>query len=145
MEAPTTVGSLFRVGDAFGIEKLVLTGTTPAPPDKKISRTSRSTDRRVAHEYHADAATVLPALRADGFALIALELTTASVDLRSIDYSRFGKICLIVGAENRGIKPSLLAAAEHTIHIPMRGANSSMNVAVACAIALFEMTRALQR
>ena len=36
MAAPENVGSLFRLADALGVEKLYLTGTTPLPPNRKI-------------------------------------------------------------------------------------------------------------
>ena len=44
-------------------------------------------------------------------------------------------IGLIAGAEGTGIKQALLDCCDLTVHIAMRGMNSSMNVATACAIA----------
>jgi tRNA G18 (ribose-2'-O)-methylase SpoU len=32
------VGSVFRLADALGIKKIYLTGKTPSPPDKFITR-----------------------------------------------------------------------------------------------------------
>ena len=53
------------------------------------------------------------------------------------------RVCLVVGAENTGVCQALLDASDATVHIPMRGHNSSMNVANACAIATYEIARRL--
>lgn len=50
--SPLNVGSLFRLCDALGIEKLYLCGNTPTPPNNKITKTSRSTEKHV--EYVTD-------------------------------------------------------------------------------------------
>lgn len=138
---PMNVGSVFRLCDALGVEKLFLTGTSPDPSNPKVVKTSRATEHHVAHEYHNDALSVMHQLKQSGYIFIALEITSHSVDLRSLDYAGMEKICLVVGAENTGVKQSLLDCCDYTVHIPMRGNNSSMNVATACAIALHEMTR----
>ncbi|MBL1261706.1 MAG: hypothetical protein COB33_014400 [Thiotrichaceae bacterium] len=75
--------------------------------------------------------------------MVALALATQSVDLKTLDYGEMDRICLILGSEQCGVSPSLLEIADHTVHIQMLGLNSSMNVAIACSIAVYEMTRHL--
>ena len=55
--------------------------------------------------------------------------------------ARGDRLCLVVGAEDAGVCQSLLDASDATVHIPMRGHNSSMNVASACAIATYDIGR----
>lgn len=140
-DVPMNVGSVFRLCDALGVEKLYLTGVSPLPSNRKVVKTSRSTEHYVDHEYRADAIGMVNDLKRSGYTIIGLEITSRSVDLRSIDFSRMEKICLILGAEATGIKQPLLDCCDLTVHIAMRGMNSSMNVATACAIALYEITR----
>jgi len=142
-EGPVNVGSIFRISDALGAQEIYLCGNTPTPPNRRITRTARSTERFIPYHYAESAEQTLAQLRANHYTIIALELTTTSVDLATLAYSNFEKICLIVGSENLGISPSLLKLADHSIHIPMLGNNSSMNVASACAIAVFEITKQL--
>ena len=59
MTDPLNVGSLFRLSDALGIEKLYLCGDTPAPPNAKIKKTSRSTEKHTDFESHTDAEKLL--------------------------------------------------------------------------------------
>jgi len=54
------------------------------------------------------------------------------------------KVCLVLGAEQAGVRASLLEIVDYTVHIPMQGLNSSMNVATVCVIAVHEITRHLQ-
>lgn len=136
---PANVGALFRLADALGLEHLHLAGATPRPPDPRIRRTARSAERHVAHSWDADPLDVVRRLRADGWRIVSLELSTASVDLRALPLRPGDRVCLVLGAEDRGVPQVLLDASDATVHIPMRGHNSSMNVAAACAIAAFEI------
>ena len=72
---------------------------------------------------------------------MALELSTGSVELGAFDAAPGERICLVLGTESAGVSQALLDAAQATVHIPMRGHNSSMNVATACAIAAYEIGR----
>ncbi|NOZ54171.1 MAG: RNA methyltransferase [Gammaproteobacteria bacterium] len=144
-ENPLNVGSIFRISDALGVTELYLCGSTPVPPNKKITKTSRSTEKSMTYHYVKSAEQTLTQLKADHYTIIALEITTQSLDLVTLKYSNYEKICLIAGSEKQGIKPSLLRLSNNSIHIPMLGINSSMNVATACAIAVFEITRGYKK
>ena len=144
IESVANVGSLFRLSDALGVECLYLCGRTPTPPDRQIRRTSRSTVDAVQHIAGKPALEVITALKSKGYTIISLELSTASHDIRQLALDQQEKICLILGAENTGVEQALLDAADFTLHIPMQGQNSSMNVAMAAAIAAYEITRHLR-
>ncbi len=144
VEIPLNVGALFRIADALGVAHLHLSGSSPVPPDSRIRKAARSADKFVAHSYAADPLATVAALKADGWRIVALELTTRSVDVRSFVVAPGDRVCLVVGAEARGVCQALLDVADATVHIPMRGRNSSMNVANACAIAAWEIGGRLQ-
>jgi tRNA G18 (ribose-2'-O)-methylase SpoU len=140
IEAAVNVGSLFRIADALGVEKLYLTGCSPVPPSTSIRKTSRATERAVPYEHCERGIEVIERLRADGYAIASLEFTTRSQDIRGFDPTRCPRLALIVGAENGGVRQELLDASDYTLHIPVCGRSSSLNVATACAVALFELT-----
>jgi tRNA G18 (ribose-2'-O)-methylase SpoU len=145
--SPPNIGSLFRLCDAMGIEKLYLCGNTAAPPNSKISKTSRSTEKYVSYESRNDAEVLVKSLKKSGSLIIALEISTLSMAIDSDEFRKAittGKtICLILGSEDNGISQPLLSLADITVHIPMYGNNSSMNVISAASIACFEITRNL--
>ena len=138
-ESPANVGSIFRLADAFGIEKLYLTGSTPVPPNRKMMRTSRATEKFVPYEYGERGIDTVDVLKSQGYQIISLEITSSSAEIRTLSLSSNDKVCLILGAENEGVNTQLLALSDSTVHIPMLGENSSINVASACAIAVFEI------
>ncbi len=140
MDMPMNIGSLFRMADALGVEKLYLCGKSPSPPGKRINRTARSTVQYVSHEYCEDALKTVRSLREAGYKIISLEITQQSIDILDFEVQADDKICLIIGREKWGIEQALLDASDGVVHIRMCGNNSSMNVAVAAAIAVFEIT-----
>ena len=139
------VGALFRIADALGVEHLHLSGTSPLPPDPKIRKTSRSAERHVAWSHATDPLETAATLKAQGWRLVSLELSTQSIALDTLTVAPGDRICLVVGAENTGVCQALLDVSDVTVHIPMRGHNSSMNVANACAIATYDIARRLAR
>lgn len=142
IEVPMNVGSLFRIADALGVEHIYLTGASALPPNRKIKQTSRSTEKYVPHSYCESPVEVVGQLKSRGYKIVSLEITSTSTDIRNFVVSGDEKICLILGSENHGVSDELLALSDHTVHIPMQGHNSSMNIATACGIAVFEMIKA---
>ncbi len=143
ISVPMNVGSLFRIADALGVEKIYLTGSSPTPPNSKIKKTSRSTEKFVDFSYEEDPVSRVKALKSDGYKIISLEITSSSEDIRTLSVVGGEKICLILGEESAGVCQELLDLSDKTVHIPVLGHNSSMNVAVACSIATFEIIRGL--
>ncbi|MEM9930765.1 MAG: TrmH family RNA methyltransferase [Bacteroidota bacterium] len=139
---PRNVGSVFRLADAAGLAGLFLAGTTPQPPNPKIKKTARSTIRHVPYRYVEDAVALLEKRRAAGAYILSLEITNESTSLLTYalpDTIRDGaqEMILIDGAEDVGIAPELLALSHASVHLPMHGQNTSMNVAVALGAAVY--------
>ena len=82
-------------------------------------------------------------MRDKGYTIIALEITARSESIREFSLNKKEQTCLIIGSENLGISTELLTLADHHIHIPMYGKNSSMNVITSCAIAVHELIQHL--
>ena len=141
IDVPMNIGSLFRIADALGVEKIYLSGSSPVPPNSKIKKTSRSTEKYVVFSHVENPLDLVRELKSGGYMIISLEITSSSTDIRDLTVSGHEKICLILGSENSGVCQELLDASDKIVHIPMLGQNSSMNVATACAIATFEIVR----
>lgn len=145
MDVPMNVGSLFRVADALGVEKIFLTGRSIVPPNNKIKKTSRSAEKFVDYSYEKDVRETIDNLKSKGYKIVSLEMTSTSIDLNDIDIASEDKICLILGSESTGVSQDLLDISDFSVHIQMLGANSSMNVANACSIATYEITKRLKK
>jgi tRNA G18 (ribose-2'-O)-methylase SpoU len=138
------IGALFRLCDALGVEHLYLTGEAVLAGDAKFSKVSRCTERAVSYSLERDPVLTLKKLQQQGYTLIALELTSGSINILDFDFSTSDKICLVLGNEAKGVNDELLEIVDHCVHIPMLGMNSSMNVICAASIAVFEISRQLK-
>lgn len=131
------VGSIFRIADAAGINKIYVCGYSPTPNDKKVAKTSLGAEKTVPWEYYKQTWRLMEKLKAGGVQIVALEQTKKSVDYRQFR-PRF-PIALIVGNEVRGLSEAVLKYANKIIEIPMFGKKESLNVAVATGIAIYKL------
>ena len=134
------IGSLFRICDAFGIEQLILCGDH-ITLGRKITKTSRATEKVVNYKIKASASIVIKNLKSEGYQIIALEITDSSKSIHTFNFSKEKPIALIIGDENFGVSENILKISDAIIHINMFGLNSSMNVVQATNIALYEITK----
>lgn len=139
------IGSIFRLADAFNIEKIIFCGTPFNPENNRLKKTARSTLKNVVFEFQENSKQAIENLKQLSYAVFALEITSDSQTLGSINFEKESKIVLIIGNERHGIDDSLLEISDKKVHIEMFGKNSSMNVAQATGIALYEITKTLPR
>ena len=136
------IGSLFRAADTFGVEELIFCGIDISL-GKRITKTSRSTEKYVTHKVEEDIKNVLQDLKSKKYYLIALEITENSQELSQFILNTKQPIALITGDENFGVSEAILDLADAVIHINMYGNNSSMNAVQATSITLYELTKQL--
>ncbi|MGB3023474.1 MAG: TrmH family RNA methyltransferase [Candidatus Saccharimonadales bacterium] len=141
------VGAIFRTCDAFGVEKLVLTGYTPYPSaveddrlpyiqqkvTAKIHKTALGAENTVHFEHVSQVDFTM--LRHDGYHIVGLEQSPRSIPLQT--YNAPAKIALILGEERYGISYELMSQCDDLVEIPMYGKKESLNVSVATGITLF--------
>jgi len=136
------LGSLFRTADAFGVEHLIL-GGSPMELGRKFTKTSRATEQSVSFEQLETLLEKIHELKTQNYTLIALEITDKSIPISELKLEKNSKIAFVIGDENHGVSDSILEECDVVVHIEMYGQNSSMNVAQATSIALYEFTKKL--
>ena len=142
------VGSIARTCDGLGVEGIITYGITPhplLPNDQRLPHISAKATRSIAKTalgaeqtitHHAQSLEqLLPLI--DSVPIVCLEQTKQSQPLRQFRPS--GSIALVVGNEINGVSVELLEIASTQLYIPMRGQKESFNVAVATAIALYDL------
>lgn len=132
------VGSVFRTGDAFGVDKIYLTGYTPAPPHPKISKTALGAEEWISWEHKKSITALFKKLKQGHIRITALE----QVKKRSITLPKFKPrfpLALILGNEVEGLPRSILDKTDEILEIPMSGRKESLNVAVAFGIAAYHI------
>ncbi|MBO2545137.1 TrmH family RNA methyltransferase [Salegentibacter sp. BDJ18] len=136
------IGSIFRIADAFNVEKIVFSVTEPNLDSRRLQKTSRNTHKTVVHEFTQDAPGFIRDL--NNSSVYALEITSGSIPVENFQYPEEKKnVILILGNEVSGINKELLKISDKHLHINMFGQNSSMNVAQAAGIALYEISKTI--
>lgn len=137
------VGAMFRIADAARLEKLYFYQSTVDFTHKKLTKVARSTNQYVDYELHQSLESIQQIVKA--YEVIALDKTSLSIDYINLKRSSNKKILLIIGSERQGICPELLELAHQTIHLPMLGVNTSMNVSVATGIAVYHLLNLIKQ
>ncbi|MFA5937439.1 MAG: TrmH family RNA methyltransferase [Candidatus Paceibacterota bacterium] len=139
----TNVGAMFRTADAVGINKIYLTGFTPTPLDrfgnirKDLTKSALGAEKFIPWEYKKNTQSLLNKLKREKYFIIGIEQDKKSVDYKKVKLQT--KNVFIVGAEVTGIPKNVLAKCDVIAEIPMRGKKESLNVSVACGVALFRI------
>ncbi|QYA26401.1 TrmH family RNA methyltransferase [Gramella sp. MT6] len=139
------LGSVFRLADAFGINKIIFCRTAPNLKSNRLRRTARNTYNTVKHEFHEDPVEVLEDLHTNGYTSTAIEITSSSKPMQMFELQNQENFVLVAGNERHGISSEVLSLCKHFYHIEMFGENSSMNVAQSVGIALYEITKAFNK
>ena len=134
---PGNVGTIVRTADAAGASAVVVAGASADPWHPAAIKASMGTVFSTP-VVTAPLEEVLAWAREGGLAVVA---TSAR---GTIDYSEATfpeRALLLFGSEATGLSPDVLAAADLVVRIPQEGAASSLNLAVAAGILIYEARR----
>lgn len=124
------VGSFFRTGDAFAVERIALCGITATPPAREIHKTALGAELSVAWEYFAATADCLDALRAEGYRLLAVEQVEGAAMLDEVRLEAGVRYALVFGNEVDGVSQEAVDRCDGAVEIPQAGTKHSLNVSV---------------
>ena len=136
------VGAIFRTADAVGIDKIYLTGYTPTPLDRfgrkrgDLAKSALGAEEFVPWEQR-NLPALMRSLRRKKYLIIAIEQAENSIDYKNVKLKE--KNAFMFGAEVTGIPKNILKKCDVIAEIGMRGKKESLNVSVACGVALFRI------
>jgi tRNA G18 (ribose-2'-O)-methylase SpoU len=137
------IGSIFRICDAFGVEKIIFTGENFVFSERKINKTSRSTHKKINYEIIKNKNALLNHVKNLNAEIVIIEITSTSKPIATLEIETSKPILIIIGNEIHGVSRELLSIAKNSYHINMYGKNSSMNVVQSLTIGLYEITKKL--
>ena len=97
------IGSVFRTGDAFKVEKVYLCGITATPPHREIQKTALGADETVIWEHVEDVLSLVKKLQLEGVIVAAVEQVENSVSLLSFEPVKNQKYAFVFGNEVFGV------------------------------------------
>lgn len=137
----TNLGVILRTAAGFGIDRVLLGPATCDPFSRRVIRTSMAAVFKARFYRLDDPSTQLRELSGRG--RIRTVATTLRDDATPIERFPTGDrdVVLLLGSEAKGLSRDIEDAATDRVTIPMRLGVDSLNVNVAAAIFLYELTR----
>jgi tRNA G18 (ribose-2'-O)-methylase SpoU len=139
---------MFRTADAVGIEHIYLSGYTPLPvdrfgrPRKDMAKVAIGAEKTVPWSQLENPEQDIENLKKQGSYIVGIEQDSRSVDMFA--YSKpeqIPEIIIAMGEEVLGMEPWQRTACDDMVEIPMYGEKESLNVSVACGVALYHILK----
>ena len=140
---PTNIGAIFRSAAALNIDAVLLTGACSNPLYRRSIRVSMGnvflipwTFLREAEAWPQQGIDFLHHL---GFKTAAMALSDNALSIDDPRLMSEEKLAIILGTEGDGLASSTIADCDYTVRIPMSNGVDSLNVAVASAVAFWQL------
>jgi 23S rRNA (guanosine2251-2'-O)-methyltransferase len=138
LQDPQNVGAIMRSALAAGVAGIVIAKDRAAPLSGAVAKASAGA---IAHLQICQVTNLSSALQQLKKAGLWVFGTTKDADqsLYQADFS--GPLCLVMGSEEKGLRPLTRKQCDFLVSIPMQGGLDSLNASTAAAVVLFEIVR----
>ncbi len=133
------VGSAFRTGDAFKVDKVWLCGICACPPSAELHKVALGAEFSMPWEHVDDTLALVERLRAEGYTVICAEQTEHAVQLQRFRRDPSKRYAVVFGNEVDGVRQDVVDAADLCLEIPQSGTKHSLNVSVSVGVVLWQL------
>jgi len=133
------IGAVLRSCDSIGIQEIYVLQSDPALQTSNVvlgKRTSAGTRKWVDTHYFTNTEACFAAIRAKYQLIFTTHLEEKSKSLYDLDLTQ--SVALFFGNEENGVSTEALQLADGNFNIPQMGMAASLNISVACAVAVYE-------
>ena len=135
---PRNLGAIIRTAAAAGVVGLLLPERRSAAITATVAKTAAGALGSLAISRVVNLADALRCCQDRGFWVYGAA-ATGGEDLYSVKWPE--AVVLVLGSEDKGLRPLVEKHCDHLITIPLAVASESLNVSIASAITLFEINR----
>lgn len=135
---PRNIGAILRSAVAFGAAGIILQDRHSPEEGGVLAKAASGGLDSILVMHAVNLSRVLTQLKEEG--LWAVGLDAGGNQLNGMDYEK-RRVVLVLGAEGAGIRPLIKKNCDEIASLRMAGDIDSLNVSVAGAIALYEITR----
>jgi len=141
VQDPQNLGALLRTAEAVGVEGVVIARDRAAEITPAVVNVSSGATEHLQIAQVTNIARALQTLKKSNVWVIGLDASPApsAQDYATVDLR--GPLAIVVGSEGQGIRRLVRETCDILVKLPMHGAVSSLNVAVAGSIVLYETLR----
>jgi tRNA G18 (ribose-2'-O)-methylase SpoU len=134
------LGALIRISAAFGAAALVVGERCCDPFFRQCVRVSMGSVFKLPIVRAADLGADLSVIKSAGFEVIAAVLAEDAENLRHVQ--RRARVAIALGNEAQGLDQQTVEMCDRRVTIPMKLGTDSLNVVVAAAVFLFQLSDA---
>jgi len=135
---PHNLGALIRTALCAGVDGILCTRDRAAAPTPIVSRISAGAMEHVRIAIVTNLVSAINALQANRFWVAGMD-TAGQQSLFTADLS--GPLAVIIGGEEKGLRPLVKKQCDFLIAIPQASALNSLNASVAGAVVMYEAYR----
>ena len=137
---PDNLGMVLRTADASGVDAVILLSPSTHHFNKNAIRGGRGAVGRIPIYFCSDDFELMDVLHEHNFKIWGTSARFEASNFYDISYSS-DNIAVIVGNESNGVRKEILDRCTDYVKIPMVEGQSSLNIAVAAALVLYEYDR----
>lgn len=137
VQDPRNLGALLRVCEGAGVGRVLIRDRGSAPVSPTVAKTAAGASEWLAIERITNSAAEIERLKEGGFWVYGTD--PAGEPPWEIDLT--GKVVLLFGGEEKGLRARTRQLCDRMIGLPMRGRVGSLNIATSAAAVLYEAVR----
>jgi 23S rRNA (guanosine2251-2'-O)-methyltransferase len=137
VQDPRNLGALLRVCEGAGVGRVLIRDRGSAPVSPTVSKTAAGASEWLAIERVTNSAVEIERLKEEGFWVYGTD--PAGEPPWNLDLT--GKVVLLFGGEEKGLRARTRQLCDRMIGLPMRGRVASLNIATSAAAVLYEAVR----
>ena len=132
------LGAILRTAEAVKVDGVLITKHESAPINETVSKTSAGAVSHLKIAQISSLSNIIKILKESGYWIYGTSLKASK---NYFEENFKGKIALILGNEEKGLKKNTESLCDTLIKIPMLGKIQSLNVSVSAGVFLFEIVK----
>ena len=138
---PHNLGACIRTAAAMGVEAVIVSRDRSASLTPTARKIAAGGAEKVKFIQVTNLARTLGNIKDEfNVRVVGTMLDEKALPVQEFDFTGTG-ICIVMGAEDTGLRPITQSQCDQTVFIPMAGKLQSLNVSVATGMALYEACR----
>jgi len=138
IEDPHNLGAIIRTAAAAGIDGIVMSVKQQVPINATVAKVSSGGIEHVKIATTPQLFKGLDDIKLAGFEIIGTDMR-ADTSFKERIYKE--KTAIVMGNEGSGLRPLVKKKCDTFVKIPMKGHMNSLNVSVAAALLMYEITK----
>lgn len=135
---PQNLGALARTAHCAGVQGVIMPKDRTAPPSAAVSKASAGALEHICLARVTNLVSTIRILKEEGLWIAGAD-RSGHQDLFTTDLK--GPLALVIGGEEKGLRPLVKKQCDLLVAIPQTGPIGSLNASVAGAVCMYEVFR----